>query len=105
MRLLVWSGLLLWVAPFAAAQDQILEFALEVARRDHPKLSEQAVRAEIDRLAKRYRALAAASGDPADAFRALLFDAEKFVAVKELDTTAHLHLDTVLGVLPMLSNP
>ena len=32
----------------------VLDSALELAKRDHPELDEKKVRAEIDRLARRY---------------------------------------------------
>ena len=77
----------------------VLDSALEVARRDHPELEERKVRAEIDRLARRYRELVGDAKEPAaraDAFRRLLFIEEKFESVADLESADHLHLDSVL---------
>jgi len=77
----------------------VLDGAIEVARRDHPGLDEARVRAEIDRLAERYRALAADADGPAeraDAFRRLLFEEGGYGAVSDLASAEHLHIDSVL---------
>ena len=96
--------LLLALHAVAVAKDTILEIALEVARRDHLSLAKASerdlVRAEIARLAGRYRELTAAAKKPAeraDAFRRLLFEIAKFESVNELDSAEHLHIDTVLS--------
>jgi regulator of sirC expression with transglutaminase-like and TPR domain len=92
-------ALLLAVALAGAASggESVLDAALAVAKRDHPRLDEARVRAEIDRLAARYRALAGESPvSRAAAFAKLLFEEEKFAAVAELDRAEHLHLDSVL---------
>ncbi|MHC4955209.1 MAG: PA14 domain-containing protein [Planctomycetota bacterium] len=102
MRALLLSGLLLAFCPGARAEGRthtILDAAIEVARRDHPDLSDAAVRAEIARLARLYRELLGTATEPAaraDAFRRLMFEAEKFESVKSLDSAEHLHLDSVL---------
>ena len=103
MRYRAWavlSGLVLWACPAYAEGDVVLRLALEVARRDHPTLDEPKVRAEIKRLAARYDTLRAGNDDPAvraDAFRRLLFEAEKFQSVADLTSSRTLHIDTVLA--------
>jgi len=89
-------GLVLLVAQAQGGSDRVLSAAIEIARRDHPRIDEQAVRAAVDRLAKRYRALLPKARDPADAFRQLLFEDEPFTAVGELDSAENLHIDSVL---------
>ncbi|MHC4450105.1 MAG: transglutaminase family protein [Planctomycetota bacterium] len=57
------------------------------------------VRAEIDRLARRYEQLVAGAKEPAeraDAFRRLLFEEERFESIADLESAEHLHLDSVL---------
>jgi len=89
-------GLVLLVAQAQGGSDRVLSAAIEIARRDHPKIDEKAVRAAVDRLAKRYRELLPEARDPADAFRLLLFEDAPFTSVAELDSAENLHIDSVL---------
>ncbi|MHC4959269.1 MAG: PA14 domain-containing protein [Planctomycetota bacterium] len=99
MRALLLAVALAGAASAQELKESVLDAALVVAKRDHPRLDEAKVRAEIERLAARYLAIAGDSTDPAvraDAFAKLLFAETGFEAVKELGRGEHLHVDTVL---------
>jgi regulator of sirC expression with transglutaminase-like and TPR domain len=77
----------------------MLQTALEVARREKPELEAHQVRAEVKRLAARYRDLVGTSTEPArraDAFRRLLFESEHYEAVADLESPETLYIDAVL---------
>ncbi len=83
----------------ASWDGPLLEIAIDVARGDHPDLDADAVRAEIRRLAERWRRLVADESDPilrADAFATVLFEQERFASVADLDSPENLHIDSVL---------
>ncbi len=87
------------MAALCAAGDWMLRTALEVARRETPELDAHQVRAEVKRLAARYRDLVGTSAGPArraDAFRRLLFESERYEAVVDLEAPETLHIDAVL---------
>lgn len=85
--------------PASAPAGGYLEMALEVARRDHPKLDEASVRAELARwsaaLAERL-ANATDGKARAQALRAVLFDEAKLRSVADLDSPETLHIDSVV---------
>ena len=77
------------------AHAGVLDVAVELARLDGDRAAR--VRTEIDRLALRYRELAGETpASRADAFRKLLFEAEKFKAVPDLESARYLNIDSVL---------
>ena len=68
-----------------------------MARKDHPRLDDAAVRAAVDRLAARYREISGATPESrADAFRVLLFEEQGFAVVDRQEDARWLHVDTVL---------
>ncbi len=85
--------------PTRGAGGSFLESAIELARRDHPSIDADRVRGEVSRLAGLYRArvpAGAPAAEQADAFRAVLFDDERFEAVTELTSPETLRIDSVL---------
>src|SRR5262245_52807529 len=109
----LFAGLLTWLilTPVAFCQKsesapthefrsaRMLDIAVRVAERDHPRLDEAAVEKEIARLADLWRARAGSTPDAKSSVKALrdvLFDDVKFEAVVELDSPETLHIDSVL---------
>ncbi|MFN0204798.1 MAG: PA14 domain-containing protein [Planctomycetota bacterium] len=82
-----------------AAQERILDIAIDVARRDHTNIQAARIQSEISKLADGYRTrVSAASGakDKINAFRIVMFEVAKFEATSDLSSPAHLHIDSVL---------
>ena len=78
--------------------DDLIAFAVALARVDHGEVDRAPIDAEIDRLAAAWRGLAEGKDavGRADAFARLLFDVEEFVSVSELTDADNLHLGRVL---------
>lgn len=85
--------------PASAPAGGYLEMALEVARRDHRKLDEASVRAELARwsAALAGRLANATDGNArAQALQTVLFDEARFQSVADLDSPETLHIDSVV---------
>jgi regulator of sirC expression with transglutaminase-like and TPR domain len=77
----------------------LVDWAIELAKADHPHIDAGAVRAEIRRLAERWTQLLPAepsARDRAENFARVLFESEGFFSVSDLTSPEHLHIDSVL---------